>query len=81
MIQKKPMKLSTQIALSKTNKDTQRNLGIFLFNPRQKRKVDMPTYTIVTTCGLVIVVHFNNLHELSDYMREQEIKPTLIKVN
>lgn len=41
----------------------------------------MNTYTIVTTDGYVIVVHFNSMNELRHYMKEEEINPSVITVN
>ena len=41
----------------------------------------MNTYTIVTTDGYVIVVRFNNMNELRHYMKEEEIYPSVIKIN
>lgn len=41
----------------------------------------MNTYTVITTDGYVIVVHFNSMNELRQYMKEEEIYPSVIKIN
>ena len=41
----------------------------------------MNTYTVITSAGYVVVVHFNNMNELRNYMKQEEIKPSVIKVN
>lgn len=41
----------------------------------------MNTYTIITSAGCVIVVRLDNMNELRSYLRQEEILPSVIKVN
>ena len=41
----------------------------------------MNTYTVITSEGLVVVVRKNSMYELTKYLEEEGIVPSVIKVN
>ena len=41
----------------------------------------MNTYIVITSEGLVVVVRKDNMYELTKYLEEEGIVPSVIKVN